>query len=231
MRRICRRPRKRFFAKELKLITRRDLLLAAALAPAAGSALAAPKYAAGKHYLTVYPPAPTSSDKIEVVLFFAYTCPHCLQFEPFFAKWRKTAPADVAVRICPVAWQDKYLPFTQTYFALEAMGLLDKLSQPFFESVVYQEREYKLDSALSDIVAFMGEQGVDKAKFEQTMKSFAVMNKSRAAMTLWQAYQIDSTPMIGVAGIYSTGPHLVGSREDTGDCINFLVDQVRQSRK
>lgn len=213
------------------MITRRDLLLAAALAPAAGTVFAAPTYEAGKQYLTVYPPAPTSSDKIEVVLFFAYTCPHCLQFEPIFSKWQKTAPVDVAVRICPVAWQDKYLPFTQTYYALEAMGLLDKLSQPFFESVVYQEREYNLNSALQDIVAFMGDQGVDKAKFEQTMKSFGVMNKSRAAMKLWQAYQIDSTPMIGVAGIYSTGPHLVGSREGTTDCIDFLVEQVRKSRR
>ena len=96
------------------MFTRRQLLAAAALSPLAGLVHAAPKFEAGKHYLTVYPPAPTPSDKIEVVLFFAYTCPHCLQFDPIFKNWLKTTPADVSVRICAVAWQAKLLSFTQT---------------------------------------------------------------------------------------------------------------------
>ena len=66
--------------------------------------------------------APTPSDKIEVVQFFAYTCSHCLQFDPVFAEWAKTAPEDVTIRVCPVAWQPKYLPFTDTYFALRSPG-------------------------------------------------------------------------------------------------------------
>ena len=89
------------------------------------------------------------------------------------------------------------------------MGLLDKVSMPFFESVVYQERPYDFNDPTKDILDFMKTQGVDVAKFEKTLRSFGVMNKSRVATQTWQAYQIDSTPMIGVGGIYSTGPHLV----------------------
>ena len=85
------------------MITRRQFVLGAAALPL----FAAQSFTAGKEYLVVTPSAPTSRDKIEVVLFFAYTCSHCLQFEPHFAKWAKTAPADVAIRICPVAWQPK----------------------------------------------------------------------------------------------------------------------------
>ena len=213
------------------MFTRRQLLAAAALSPLAGLVHAAPKFEAGKHYLTVYPPAPTPSDKIEVVLFFAYTCPHCLQFDPIFKNWLKTTPADVSVRICAVAWQAKLLPFTQTYYALEAMGLLDKVSMPFFESVVYQERPYDFNDPTKDILDFMKTQGVDVAKFEKTLRSFGVMNKSRVDTQTWQAYQIDSTPMIGVGGIYSTGPHLVGSREETPACIDFLIEEVRKTRR
>ena len=41
------------------MLSRRQVVLAAALAPASGSLLAAPTYTAGKEYLIVNPPAPT----------------------------------------------------------------------------------------------------------------------------------------------------------------------------
>lgn len=213
------------------MLSRRQVVLAAALAPASGSLLAAPTYTAGKEYLIVNPPAPTPRDTIEVVEFFAYTCPHCLQFAPHFEKWAKTAPKDVTIRVCPVAWQPKFLPFTQTYFALEALGLLDQLHMKFFESVIYQEHPYNYDNPAPDVLDFMTKAGVDGKKWEQTMRSFSVMNKSRQATQYWNSYQIDSTPMIGVGGIYSTGPHLVGTREATPACISYLVDQVRAQRR
>ena len=214
-------------------MNRRQLLLSlAAVAAGPRTVFAAPsRFVEGQHYQRVDPPAPASRDRIDVVFFFAYTCPHCLQFDPIFKNWLKTTPADVSVRICAVAWQAKLLPFTQTYYALEAMGLLDKVSMPFFESVVYQERPYDFNDPTKDILDFMKTQGVDVAKFENTLRSFGVMNKSRVATQTWQAYQIDSTPMIGVGGIYSTGPHLVGSREETPACIDFLIEEVRKTRR
>ncbi len=213
------------------MISRRHLLAAGALAPVATSSLAAAQtYTAGKEYLIVQPSAPTPSNKIEVVEFFAYTCSHCLQFQPVFEKWKANVPDDVTVRICPVAWQPKLLPFTETYFALEALGLLDKISLPFFESVIYQTRSYNFDSAAADIRAFMLEQGVDAAKWDSTVGSFGVRNKARIATQLWQAYQIDSTPMIGVGGRFATGPHLVGTRNATPACIDYLIEQCRRSR-
>lgn len=212
------------------MLTRRQVVLAAALAPASGPLFAQQSYTAGKEYLVVNPPAPTPRDTIEVVEFFAYTCPHCLQFAPHFEKWAKAAHQGVTVRICPVAWQPKLLPFTQTYFALEALGLLDRLHMPFFESVIYQEHPYNYENPSADIADFMKSKGVDPKKWEQTMRSFSVMNKSRQATQYWQSYQIDSTPMIGVGGVYTTGPHLVGTREGTPGCIDFLVEQVRRQR-
>ena len=198
------------------MISRRDLLCAGALAPLSTYSFAAPAYKAGKEYLTVHPMAPTPADKIEVVEFFAYTCPHCLQFHPVFHEWAQKA---------------KYLPFTDTYFALEALGLLDSLSMPFFESIIYQTRSYNFDSATRDIHDFMVEAGVDGAKWDATFNSFGVKNKSRNATMLWNAYQIDSTPMVGVGGKFTTGPHLAGSRQGTPAVIDYLVDQMRTLRK
>ncbi|MDO5530499.1 thiol:disulfide interchange protein DsbA/DsbL [Sutterella sp.] len=212
------------------MLTRRQFITAAALAPAAGSVLAAPSYAAGKEYLVLNPPAASPRDTIEVVEFFAYTCPHCLQFAPHFERWHKSAPKGVSVRVCPVAWQPKLDPFTQVYFSLEALGLLDKLHMRFFEAVIYQEHPFNYENPQKDILNFMTAAGVDGKKWEQTMRSFSVMNKTRQARQLWQSYQIDSTPMVGVGGLYTTGPHLVGTREATPACIDYLVEQVRRQR-
>ena len=213
------------------MISRRDLLCAGALVPVASSSFAAAQtYTAGKEYLTVTPQAPSSTAKIEVVEFFAYTCPHCLQFQPVFKAWASHAPADVVIRVCPVAWQPTFLQFTATYFALEALGLLDKASLPFFESVIYQTHSYNFESAASDIRAFMETQGIDGEKWTKTVNSFGVKNKARISTQLWQAYQIDSTPMVGVGGRFTTGPHLVGTRNATPACIDYLIEQCRRNR-
>lgn len=213
------------------MISRRSLLLATAVSGMSLPALAAKKsYTAGKEYLVLEPAVPTDNKKIEVVKFFAYTCSHCLAFEPIFTDWEKHLPDDVVVRHCPVAWNEKFLPFAQTYFALEAMGLLDKLHMPFFESVIYQTHVYDFENPFSDISSFMGEQGVDIKQWERSMRSFGVQNKARIATQLWQAYRIDSTPMIGVAGRFTTGPHLVGTRNATPDCLDFMIEEARRLR-
>lgn len=136
------------------MISRRNLLLATAASSLSLPSFAAGKtYTPGKEYLVLEPALPTDTKKIEVVKFFAYTCSHCLAFEPVFHEWEKRLPEDVVVRVCPVAWNEKFLPFTQVYFALEAMGLLEKLHQPFFESVIYQTHVYDFENPVADITA------------------------------------------------------------------------------
>lgn len=213
------------------MFSRRNLLIASALSAVSLPTFAAPRYTAGKEYLVLNPAQPTPQDKIEVVLFFAYTCSHCMQFEPVFEKWKAKLPADVVVRYNPVAWQPKFLPFTQAYYAFDALKLLDKLHMAFFESIIYQTRSYNFDDPAADIAAFVKENGVDVNLWNKTMASFGVQNKARIAMQTWQAYGIDATPMIGVGGRYTTGPHLVGTREATTGCLDFLIDEVRKSRR
>ena len=213
------------------MLNRRQLLIATALAPAAAQAFTPPKYAAGRNYLLLRTPASTPTDHIEVVEFFAYTCPHCLQFVPYMNTWKKHLPENVSVRVCPVAWTPDFLPFTQTYFALEQLGELPRLHLPFFESVIYQERSYSPQSAENDILGFMKDNGIDPDHWNRAMKSFSVQNKTRLSTQTWQAYGIDSTPMLGVAGRFPTGPHLAGSREETLELVNWLIDEVRQTRQ
>src|SRR5687767_10552301 len=84
---------------------------------------AAAAQVAGKDFQPINPPQPTQSrDKVEVIEFFSYACPHCQSLQPSLHAWLKRKPADVEFRRVPAVFQDSWLPFAQLYYTLEAMG-------------------------------------------------------------------------------------------------------------
>ena len=63
-----------------------------------------------------------SKSKVEVIEFFWYGCPHCYDFEPELSSWVKRQPKDVVFRRVPVAFRDDFMPHSQLFYALEAIG-------------------------------------------------------------------------------------------------------------
>src|SRR5574343_585811 len=108
---------------------------AAAAVPTAWAQGAAP--VAGRDYQKVEPFAPVGAPagKVEVVEFFWYSCPHCNAFEPLLEQWVKALPKDVAFRRVPVAFRDDFVPQQRLYYALEALGQLDKLHAKVFQAI------------------------------------------------------------------------------------------------
>lgn len=182
-------------------------------------------------YRTLPKRVQASNDKIDVTLFFSYTCPHCLQFEPYFAKWLETKPADVNVTFSPVSWQKETVPFSLTFYALKHLGWYDRLSLPFFESVVYQTRVYRFETLYKDIDGFMQRNKKDLAQWHAALGNPEVIAQTQEAIARWLDHQIDATPMVAVDGHYVTAPHLVGGNQKTIDMVNELIEKVRQERK
>ncbi|MGH8119113.1 MAG: thiol:disulfide interchange protein DsbA/DsbL, partial [Gammaproteobacteria bacterium] len=57
--------------------------------------------APAKTYETITPQPTSSGDKIEVIEFFWYGCPHCFDLEPTLDKWLAAKPDDVEFRRIP----------------------------------------------------------------------------------------------------------------------------------
>jgi len=212
---------------------RRDFSLACgAFAGAAliqSNALAQGKpFAAGTDYLVLERRAPVEAPagKIEVVEFFGYFCPHCNAFEPAFDAWRRRVAKDISVRRVPVAFQDSIKPQQRLFYALEAMGLIDKLHAHVFATIHLEQQALNQDNAIADWVAA---QGVDKAKFLENYNSFSVATKVRQASNLANAYQIDGVPALGVAGRFLTGG-MAGSMERALQTVEFLAGQIRSGK-
>ena len=165
--------------------------------------------------------------KIEVVEFFWYNCPHCHAFEPAFDAWSKKVPKDVAVRRVPIAFRDDFAPQQRLYYALEAMGLVDKLHAKVFAAIHVEKKDLTKGDAIADWVA---KQGVDKTKFLEQYNSFSVATKASRATQLQNAYKIEGVPALGVAGRYWTDGSMAKSLERALQVVDHLVVGIRNGK-
>ena len=177
-------------------------------------------------YLEISPAQPTEPGKTEVLEFFAYSCPHCAVLEPLFAKWTKALPQDVVVRQVPVAFNASMRPQQQLFYALEAMNRMDL--HPLVFQAIHEQKKRMFTKA--DIVAWVVDQGVDKAKFEAAFDSFGVTSKTARADQMTTVYKLQGTPSIAVAGRYLTSPSEAGGYQETIDVADSLVRKVRTTK-
>jgi thiol:disulfide interchange protein DsbA len=179
-----------------------------------------------KDYYLIVPAQPAdSSKKIEVVEFFYYGCPHCYDLEPLLKNWLKSKPADVEFRQQPAVFRENWIPLTKTYFALDALGLLPKLSDKVY-SAVHDEGLRLADEAMMN--KWIGQQGVDPVKFSEAYRSFAVQNNVQRAIQITRDYKVKGTPSIAVAGRYITSPSMTGGFDRFFQVVDHLIEMARK---
>ena len=186
-------------------------------------------FKSGKDFLTLDRPLATEAGagKVELIEFFWYSCPHCHAFEPAFGQWVKNAPKDVVVRRIPVSFRDDFAPQQRLFFTLEAMNLLDSLHVKVFNAVHVEKQPLNTDAS---ILAWVQKQGVDKAKFEETYKSFGVASKLKRAVQLQNDFKVEGVPSLGIAGRYYTDGSLAGNMDRALKVAESLIAQTRQGR-
>jgi thiol:disulfide interchange protein DsbA len=185
-------------------------------------------YKAGTHYTELSKPIPTQSgDKIEVLEFFWYGCPHCFQFEPVISKWRKDAPDHVYFSQVPSPLNPKWMVHTKTYYALDLMGKVDEYHKLIFDAMHVQRKKlYTLDS----IADYLASKGLDAGAFNDAYNSFAVEMRARKAMQLGRDYNLSGVPMLTVNGKYVISASEAGSYSEMINIVNFLVDKEAKAR-
>lgn len=165
--------------------------------------------------------------KVEVLEFFAYTCPHCAKIEPLVVKWRKTLPDTVVFKGVPVAFNASMKDLQKLYYALEAVGRLD-LHDAVFKAIHEDNKQlFKAD----EIIDWVAAQGVDRKAFTDAFNSFGVQTKVTRADELAKAYKIDGTPSFAIGGKYVTSPSHTGSYQGAIDETDKLVKQVLAEQK
>lgn len=187
-------------------------------------------------YRTIDPAKPPISgvlgdsprDKIEVIQFFYYGCPHCFDQQPLLEDWLERKPADVEFRYVPALRSDRWLTLTRAYFALERLGEARRLHRPIYDVINFD------GVMLSDekrLVEWAAKNGVDAARFTVTLASPEVAALVEAARRLSLEYDVRATPTLVVAGRYLFSSGEAGSHHEALRLLDQFVELARRERK
>ena len=172
----------------------------------------------GQEYRVIDPAQPTAVEKgkVEVVEIFYYGCSHCFDFEPQFNKWKGGKPKEASVTYMPAMFGEKQAPAAKLYYALEEMGLVEKLHGKIYDEIHVRQHQELLDDP-DAIAKFLAKQGVDAKRFREVYDSFGVANKVGRATQMMGNYRVKGTPSVVVNGKYITGPSMTVK----GDQVDF----------
>lgn len=174
-------------------------------------------------YETLSPAQPTQNqDKIEIIEFFWYGCPHCYSLEPAMDEWLKTKPDNVDFIRQPAVFSSLWGKHAKAYFVAEALGVVDKVHADFFDAI--QNKKQKLTSE-DQLAKFFVAHGVDETEFRNTFNSFLIDAKLRQAKAMAPRYGITGVPALIINGKYKTNGPLAKSHENMIKVLNQLIKQ------
>lgn len=176
----------------------------------------------GVDYKKIAQQSTDAGDKIEVLEFFWYGCPHCYSFEPFLNTWKKTKPANVEFVRVPAIFRPDWEVQARTYYALRDLGVVEEIHGKIFTAM---HKDKKKLNKKEQLVDFVVSNGVDRKKFEDAYKSFSVDSMVRKAKKKQAAYKIQGVPTIAVNGKYVTSGSMAGSFENMIKILNHLIEK------
>ena len=163
------------------------------------------------------------ANKVTLIEFFWYGCPHCYHMEPMVHKLVEEKKDVVEFKRYPVAFP-RWESGAKLYFTVEAMGLEDKLHNKIFKTIQEDRNNIMDDKDKRD--AFLKAEGVDVAKFNETYESFGVNTKMGQAKEVVKNYKIDSSPAFVVNNAYLYSPGINGSYQNTIDGLRTQIDKL-----
>ncbi|MCW8831525.1 MAG: thiol:disulfide interchange protein DsbA/DsbL [Gammaproteobacteria bacterium] len=187
----------------------------------AGFAQAA-EFVEGEQYTRVAEQPTETGDKIEVLEFFWYGCPHCYQFEPILQNWLKTKPANVEFVRVPAVFRPEWKVHARTYYALQAMGLIEKYHSEIFDALHKDRADLYTEDKM---IAFLVSRGVNEKEFRSAYASFSIDNQLRKAIKKLKAYGISGVPSLAVNGKYLASGSSAGTYENMLRIVDHLIEK------
>jgi protein dithiol oxidoreductase (disulfide-forming) len=189
---------------------------------------ASTEYQQGKHYEVLKQAVRTTvPGKIEVTEVFAYSCPHCRDFEPLLHAWEKKLPADVYLSQTHAVWNPQMESLARGYYTSIALKIKDKTHMAIFNALHLEHRKIVTAEQWAD---FLSAYGVDKAKALSTFNSFGVTSQIKQAEARARAYNVTGTPEMVVEGKYRVSARLAGGHAEMLKVVDFLVAKSRAER-
>lgn len=184
---------------------------------------------AGREFKPINPPLASPKDKIEVIEFFSYGCPHCSDFHPLISQWAAKLPKDVSFRRVPVSFnRPEWARLSRLFYALEATGDLAKLDTAVFLAIHEQRVAFKTDES---VVSWVASKGADGKKFGDAMVSFSMQSKVQRGDQEATAARIGGVPAVSVDGKYLINNEAASNFEELLKFADAVIAKARQEHK
>lgn len=179
-------------------------------------------------YEVMTPAQPVANpEKIEVIEFFWYGCPHCYHFEPEVTAWLKNKPANVEFIRQPAVFNEIWGKHAKAFFTAEALDVLDKVHADFFDAI--QNKKLKLVTE-EELAKFFAEHGVKDEDFRNAYNSFGVDAKMRKAEGMGANYGVTGVPTLIVNGKYRVTGKSAKTTENMLKVVNQLIQQESKAK-
>lgn len=190
------------------------------------------KPVAGTHYQELKPRqnVAAGADKIEVLEFFWYGCPHCNSIDQPLLDWMKKQKADVVLRRIHIDFGERTEAHQRLFFTLEAMGEIGKHHAAVFTAI---HGDNKRLANKEQVLNWVKSRGIDLAKFESIYSSFGMATTLNRAKQMMVDYKVEGVPFFGIDGRFVTSPSIVGGSNNGSffAVLDSLIDKVRTDRK
>lgn len=188
----------------------------------------AAEYKEGTHYQRIAKQATDSGDKVEVIEFFWYGCPHCNVFDPILETWVKNKPDNVVFKRVPAVFRPEWKVHARAYYALQAMGAGEKYHSKIFDEI--HKNKKRIDT-LDSLTDFLVKQGVNKQEFTDMYNSMSVDGMVRKAIKQLAGYKIQGVPAMAVNGKYVVSGRSAGSYENMILIVDYLIKKEAAGKK
>ena len=182
-------------------------------------------FTAGVHYLkmsnTLVP-----AEKVKVVEFFSYGCPHCFELEKYIEPWVEKNKSNVDFQRVPSSWSPALEILSQAYFTVQILKREDTLHTGLFNAI---HRERLNLQSLDAMRSFFVREGVSAEVFDKTFDSFAVKQKVFQSKSAFEKYGLNSVPSIVVADHFVTDVGKAGGHQKLLELLSHLVDLSKNS--
>ena len=181
----------------------------------------------GVEYKRITDQPTESTDKVEVLEFFWYGCPHCYKFEPILSNWLKTKPSNVEFIRVPTVFRPEWKVHARAYYALKAMGLGEKYHIALFDVLHKEKKSVYTEDQVTD---FLVSQGVNEEDFKSAYAAFSVDGQVRKVLKKVKAYGLEGVPAMAVNGKYLVSAKEAGSYGNMRKIVDYLVKKEEAAK-
>jgi thiol:disulfide interchange protein DsbA len=143
--------------------------------------------------------------------------------------WVKKLPADVTFKRIPGLPNPSWAPMAKAYYAMETLGVLEKLHAPLFEAIHKQKALNPTDEkAAIDWVTKQA--GLDKKKVEAAFGSFSMNTNLNRAANFFKASGATGVPSLVINGQFITSSTMAGNNNAALNTADYIINNIRADK-